>query len=98
MTTLQEQFGFTQQPFPRVPPEEAILHHKGLEEVLARLHFALERDTIALLVGESGCGKSTALSLFAKSLEAFDLPTGGALASPPSARSALSPTWPSPWA
>jgi ABC-type transport system involved in cytochrome bd biosynthesis fused ATPase/permease subunit len=69
MTTLQEQFGFTQQPFPRVPADDALLRHKGLEEVLAKLTFALERDTIALLVGESGCGKSTALSLFAKSLE-----------------------------
>ena len=69
MTTLQEQFGFTQQPFPRVPPEDAILRHKGLEEVIAKLNFALERDTIALLVAESGCGKSTALSLFAKALE-----------------------------
>jgi type II secretory pathway predicted ATPase ExeA len=69
MTTLQEQFGFTQQPFPRVPADDALLRHKGLEEVLAKLSFALERDTIALLVGESGCGKSTALSLFAKSLE-----------------------------
>ena len=70
MTTLQEQFGFTQQPFPRVPPEEAILRHKGLEEVIARLRFALERDTIALLVADSGCGKSTALSMFARSLDA----------------------------
>lgn len=70
MTTLQQHFGFTHQPFPRVPPEEAILRHKGLEEVLARLHFALDRDTIALLVAESGCGKSTALSLFARSLDA----------------------------
>ena len=70
MTTLQKHFGFTRPPFPRVPPEEAILHHKGLEEVLAKLHFALERDTIALLVAESGCGKSTALSLFARSLDA----------------------------
>jgi type II secretory pathway predicted ATPase ExeA len=69
MTTLQEQFGFTQQPFPRVPSGDAILH-KGLEEVIARLHFALERDTIALLVADSGCGKSTALSLFARSLDA----------------------------
>jgi ABC-type multidrug transport system fused ATPase/permease subunit len=69
MTTLQEQFGFTQQPFPRVPPDDALLRHKGLEEVLAKLTFALERDTIALLVGESGCGKSTTLSLFAKTLE-----------------------------
>jgi len=70
MTTLQKHFGFTRPPFPRVPPEEAILHHKGLDEVLAKLHFALERDTIALLVAESGCGKSTALSLFARSLDA----------------------------
>jgi type II secretory pathway predicted ATPase ExeA len=70
MTTLQQHFGFTTQPFPRVPSDEAILHHRGLEEVLARLHFALDRDTIALLVAESGCGKSTALSLFAKSLDA----------------------------
>ena len=69
MTTLQEQFGFIHQPFPRVPSEEAILRHKGLEEVIARLHFALERDTIALLVADSGCGKSTALSLFARSLD-----------------------------
>jgi len=69
MTNLLEQFGFTQQPFPRVPADDALLRHKGLEEVLAKLHFALERDTIALLIGESGCGKSTALSLFAKSLE-----------------------------
>jgi len=70
MTTLQQHFHLAHQPFPRLPPEGAILHHKGLEDVLARLHFALERDTIALLVAECGCGKSTALSLFAKSLDA----------------------------
>jgi type II secretory pathway predicted ATPase ExeA len=70
MTTLQEHFQLAHPLFPRLPPEEAILRHKGLEEVLARLRFALERDTIALLVAECGCGKSTALSLFAKSLDA----------------------------
>ena len=67
--TLQQHFGLSSQPFPRLPLASAILHHKGLEEVLARLQFALERDTIALLVAECGCGKSTALSLFAKSLD-----------------------------
>ena len=72
MTTLQEHFGFTQQPFPRVLADDALLRHKGLEGALAKLNFALERDTIALLVAESGCGKSTALSLFAKSLEPSD--------------------------
>ena len=70
MMALLEHFSLAHQPFPRVAPEEAILRHKGLEEVLAKLHFALERDTIALLVAGSGCGKSTALSLFARSLDA----------------------------
>jgi len=70
MTNLQQHFDFTRPPFPRVAPEEAILRHAGLDDVLAKLHFALERDTVALLVAESGCGKSTALSLFAKSLDA----------------------------
>lgn len=69
MTTLQAHFGFTRQPFPRVPTDEAILHHPGIEDTLARLRFSLDRDTIALLVAESGCGKSTVLSLFARSMD-----------------------------
>jgi type II secretory pathway predicted ATPase ExeA len=68
--TLEEHFGLTKPPFPRVAPDPALLRHQGLEEVLARLRFALDRDTIALLVADSGCGKSTALSLFARSLDA----------------------------
>jgi len=68
--TLEEHFGLTKSPFPRFAPEAALLRHQGIEDVLARLRFALERDTIALLVAESGCGKSTALSLFARSLDA----------------------------
>ena len=68
--TLEEYFGLLQAPFPRVPSDPTLLRHQGLEDVLARLHFALDRDSIALLVAESGCGKSTALALFAKSLDA----------------------------
>jgi len=68
--TLEEHFGLTKPPFPRVAPDPALLRHQGIEEVLARLRFALDRDTIALLVADSGCGKSTALSLFARSLDA----------------------------
>ena len=96
MTSLQTHFGFTRPPFPRVAPEEAILRHKGLEDVLARLHFALERDTIALLVAESGCGKSTALSMFARSLDAASLPTRAALPHHPGPIQPAWPTWPSP--
>lgn len=68
--TLEEHFGLTRPPFPRVAPDTALLRHQALEDVLGRLRFALDRDTIALLVAESGCGKSTALSLFARSLDA----------------------------
>lgn len=67
---IEEHFGLTQQPFPKVVPEAALLRHPALDDVLERLRFASARDTIALLVAESGCGKSTALSLFARSLDA----------------------------
>lgn len=70
MMTLEQYFGLHSPPFPRVPPDAALLRHPGLEDVLVRLRFALDRDTIALLVAETGCGKSTALSLFARSLDA----------------------------
>jgi len=68
--TLEEHFGLTQAPFPKTAADAALLRHPGLEEVLHGLRCALTRDTIALLVAESGCGKSTVLSLFARSLDA----------------------------
>jgi len=70
MTSLEKHFGLSQQPFPRSAPDAALLRHAGLEDVLSRLRFALARDSIALLVAESGCGKSTSLALFARSLDA----------------------------
>lgn len=69
-TTLEDHFGLSGPPFPKAAPTDALLMHPALEHVLAKLHYALKRDTIALLVAESGCGKSTALSLFARSLDA----------------------------
>lgn len=68
--TLEEHFGLLRPPFPRSAPDPALLRHPGVEQVLARLHFALERHLIAMLIAESGCGKSTVLSLFARSLDA----------------------------
>src|SRR6266511_3256902 len=58
---------------PSIPPSSvtpSLLRHSALLETLDKLRFALSRDTIALLVAESGCGKSTTLALFAKSLDA----------------------------
>ena len=66
--TLEEHFGLALPPFPKAVTEASLLRHSALQEVLEKLRFALARDTIALLVAESGCGKSTALALFAKSL------------------------------
>jgi type II secretory pathway predicted ATPase ExeA len=70
MSTLEAHFGLTHPPFPKTAPAAALLRHAALDAILARLHFALRRDTIASLVAESGCGKSTALALFAQSLDA----------------------------
>lgn len=68
--TLEEHFGLAQPPFPKAVTELSLLRHSALQEILDKLRFALSRDTIALLVAESGCGKSTTLGLFAKSLDA----------------------------
>jgi type II secretory pathway predicted ATPase ExeA len=68
--TLEEHFGLSQPPFPKAATELSLLRHSALQEILDKLRFALGRDTIALLVAESGCGKSTILGLFAKSLDA----------------------------
>ena len=67
---LEQHFGLSRPPFPRAASDGSLLTTPGLTQVLERLRFAIERDTIALLVAESGCGKSTALSSFAKSLDA----------------------------
>jgi len=69
MTSLEDHFGLTQPPFPRSAADPALFRHPGIDEVLSRLRFALARDTIALLVAESGSGKSTTLGLFARSLD-----------------------------
>lgn len=70
MTTLQEHFVLQEVPFPKAASEACLLRHPPLLETVERLRFAVSRDTPALLVAESGCGKSTAASLFARSLDA----------------------------
>ncbi len=68
--TLEEYFKLRRQPFPKAATTDALLMTNGLEHVIARLRFAISRDTIAMLIAESGCGKSTALSLLCRSLDA----------------------------
>ena len=68
--TLEEYFKLTRPPFPKAATDKALLMTAGLEHVIKRLKFAISRDTIAMLIAESGCGKSTALSLLCRNLDA----------------------------
>jgi len=68
--TLQDHFGLRDVPFPKAASEASLLRHPPMIEIVNRLHFAVDRDTPALLVAESGCGKSTATGLFAGTLDA----------------------------
>ena len=68
--TLEEHFKLQRPPFPKATTTDALLMTDGLQHVIDRLRFAISRDTIAMLIAESGCGKSTALSLLCRSLDA----------------------------
>jgi type II secretory pathway predicted ATPase ExeA len=68
--TLEEYFKLRRQPFPKAATHDALLMTQALEHVIGRLRFAISRDTIAMLIAESGCGKSTALSLLCRGLDA----------------------------
>ena len=69
-TTLAEHFGLRDVPFPKAANEDCLLRHPALLETVDRLRFAVDHDRPALLVADSGCGKSTATALFARSLDA----------------------------
>jgi len=62
--------GLTAFPFPKAPAPEALFRWPGLDETLARLQFALAASGFALLTGEVGSGKSSALRLFLHELDA----------------------------
>lgn len=68
--TMEEHFELVTAPFPKAANDKTLLINAAMEKVQARLRFALERDTIAMVVADSGCGKSTALACFTKSLDA----------------------------
>jgi type II secretory pathway predicted ATPase ExeA len=68
MSQLLTHFAFTHHPFARATPSAAVLRHRGFEEAHRRLLFTLELDGIALLLAESGCGKSLLLGEIADQL------------------------------
>lgn len=68
--TIEEYFELTSPPFPKAANDKTMLLNSAFNKILSRLRFAVERDAIAMVVAESGCGKSTALAVFARSLDA----------------------------
>lgn len=72
MSLIEDHFKLHRSPFPQAADAAVLLHHASLNEAIERLRFAVDRDGIATLSAESGCGKSTALGCFTRELE----PTG----------------------
>jgi type II secretory pathway predicted ATPase ExeA len=68
--TLEEYFELSATPFPKAANDKTLLINSAMEKVQGRLRFAIEHDTIAMVVADSGCGKSTALGCFTRSLDA----------------------------
>jgi type II secretory pathway predicted ATPase ExeA len=69
MTQLLSHYGFRHHPFGRQTSNDALLRHRGFEEALGRLRFCVELDSIAILIAESGCGKSLLLGQLADELQ-----------------------------
>jgi len=69
MSLIEEHFKLHKPPFPQTAEGTAVLHHTGIKEAHERLRFAIDRDGIAVLSGESGCGKSTVLGGIVRDLD-----------------------------
>lgn len=69
MSLIEDHFKLHRPPFPQSADKTALLVHANVKDSLERLRFSLERDAIALLTAESGCGKTTTLGCLARELD-----------------------------
>ena len=69
MTTITDFYGFGQTPFSKSIPSKDLFQSSGHREIQGRLTYALHERLPALITGEVGAGKSTALRAFADSLD-----------------------------
>ena len=69
MTTLNDVYGFERTPFTKSIATKHLYPSRGHQEVQGRLSFALQERLPALITGDVGTGKSTALRAFAQSLD-----------------------------
>ena len=69
MTRLYDFYRFSQSPFTKSVPAKDLFPSRAHREAQARLTFALQDHSAALLTGDVGTGKSTAARAFAQSLD-----------------------------
>ncbi|MDM5339059.1 ATP-binding protein [Fictibacillus enclensis] len=63
-------YGMKRTPFSRDIPTTELYDSVALEEILGRLNYAAERQLFAVLTGECGLGKTTAIRKFTDQLDA----------------------------
>lgn len=61
-------FKMNAHPFAEKPNTDWLLNDSRFEQALARLHFFQEQGNLALIIGQTGIGKSSLIELFQKSL------------------------------
>jgi len=59
-----EHFSLKAHPFTEKPPIEWLLRNEHIDQALARLKFFEQQGAIALIIGQTGLGKSSLLRLF----------------------------------
>ena len=69
MTALNDFYGFTTTPFTKSIDSQNLYPSRGHQETQGRLAFALQERLPALITGDVGAGKSTALRAFTHALD-----------------------------
>lgn len=69
MTALNDCYGFSATPFSKSISGQDLFPSRGHQEIQGRLAFALQERLPALITGDVGTGKSTALRAFTHSLD-----------------------------
>ena len=58
---FEEYYGMIHTPFSRNVPADALFESKSMTEILGRLTYAADRQLFAVVIGDSGNGKTTVI-------------------------------------